>query len=60
MLETVKRKLNEPAPKFAEFYIEYIMKVQDQNIEAELKPVLRTNNTYTIGLLIDREYKDMR
>lgn len=60
MLETVKAKLQEPVKPFGVLFIEYIMEVQDSNIEAELKPLMRVNNVNTLGLMIDQEVKDLR
>lgn len=60
MLRIVRAKLEQPMPPFAQFYINYIMQIQDRAIEAELRPMLRINNVNTIGLLIDREAKEVR
>lgn len=60
MLRTVMEKINEPVLPFAQFYIDYIMRMQDRAIEAELRPLRNVTDINTIGLLIDHEIKQQR
>lgn len=51
-----------PSIPFGEYYINYVMCVQDQNINKELKSMLRNNKT-TVGsmsILIERTYKSIK
>lgn len=47
-------------PPFAQFYIEYIMQMQDKALEAEMKPLLRIKDVNIIGRLIDREFNSKK
>lgn len=45
MLKIVKSLVDAPYEPFGKFYTEYIMSVQDQNIDRELKSLLRNSRT---------------
>ena len=60
MLRTIRGKLETPRPPFAQFYIEYIMQMQDKALEAEMKPLLRIKDVNIIGRLIDREFNSKK
>lgn len=48
MLETIKSLINEPTIPFDSFYLQYIMSVQDMNIQAEFEYLIN-HNTLTIN-----------
>ncbi len=45
---------------FGQFYTEYIMKVQDSNIEHEVKQMLRKTDIATLGYVIEHEFNDFK
>lgn len=45
---------------FGQFYTEYIMKVQDNNIEREVKQMLHKTDIATIGYVIEHEFNDFK
>ena len=61
MLDTVKSCIAKNRPPFQEFYMRYIMTVQDRNIELEMKH-LKAKNLLTpmsMDLLIDKVAKEV-
>ena len=62
MLKTVKNLVDEPVEPFGIFYINYVMQVQDQNIDRELRSLLHNNRTdiSSMGKLIDEVYKSIQ
>lgn len=62
MLKTVKNLVDEPVEPFGTYYINYVMQVQDQNIDRELRSLLHNNRTdiSSMGKLIDEVYKSIQ
>lgn len=62
MLKTVKNLVDEPVEPFGIFYINYVMQVQDQNIDRELRSLLHSNRTdiSSMSKLIDEVYKSIQ
>ena len=62
MLKTVKSFVDEPVVPFAEYYMKYVMQVQDQNIDMEIKQLVRLNKptVFSMGKLIDYTYKSIK
>lgn len=62
MLKTVKNLVDEPVEPFGTFYINYVMQVQDQNIDRELRSLLHSNRTdiSSMSKLIDEVYKSIQ
>ena len=50
MLKQVKIMLNSPIPSFDDFYLQYIVSVQDRNIQAEFDYLIN-HNTLTVQSL---------
>lgn len=62
MLETVKNSINNiPDIPFSVFYGNYIMKVQDDNIEEELRflEIANTLDVRSFGKLIENSFEKM-
>lgn len=62
MLKIVKSFVDKPAVPFAEFYMQYVMQVQDQNINREIKQLVRLNKptVFSMSKLIDYTYKSIK
>lgn len=62
MLKIVKSLVDEPVVPFAEYYMNYVMQVQDQNIDREIKTLIRLNKptVFSMGKLIDYTYKNIK
>ena len=64
MLKTIKDDLSRPFDDFEKFYDDFIMDVQDYNIDHEVSRLRRINNisahTFrSIGLLVDKAYTEV-
>lgn len=60
MLETIKRCINDvPNISFAQFYSEYILTVQDNNIESEFQYMIHHNllNTSMMDTIIQHTHE---
>lgn len=60
MLKIVQSLVNEEFKPFGQFYAEYIMKIQDDNIEHEVKQMLHKSDIATIGYVIEHEFNDVK
>ena len=63
MLKTIKNLIADmPDISFGEYYIQYIMQVQDENIDRELKSIIRDNRTDIsyMSKLIEQTYKSIK
>lgn len=62
MLTTIKSLVDAPSIPFGEYYINYVMRVQDQNINKELKSMLHNNKTdvRSMDILIENTYKSIK
>lgn len=64
MLKTIKDELRRPYETFDKFYDDYIMKLQDYNIDHEVSRLRRINNItahtiHSLGLAIDKAYMEV-
>ena len=64
MLGTIKDELRKSYGTFDEFYDEFIMNVQDMNLDREVSRLRRINNITahtirSIGLVIDKAYTEV-
>lgn len=63
MLETVKEYIASDLPciSFEEYYVNYMMHMQDQNIDDELRFLLRNNflDATVLDTLVENTYKGM-
>lgn len=63
MLETVRSYIASDLPciSFEEYYVNYMMRMQDQNIDDELRFLLRNNfmDATVLDTLIESTYKGM-
>ena len=64
MLGTIKDELRKSYGTFDEFYDEYIMNVQDMNLDREVSRLRRINSITahtirSIGLVIDKAYTEV-
>ena len=63
MLETLRQKIEAArSVNFEEYFAQYVMSVQDRNIELELKYLLKHNSLKadSIGYLIQNTYEGLR
>jgi hypothetical protein len=61
MLKCIKSLVSEKGKPFAQVYAEYIMKVQDENIDREVNRLLYSKQTKvrSVNLAIDQMLKDI-
>ncbi len=63
MLETIKDYISSsPNVPFEKFYLEYMMRVQDENIEYEMSYMLLNNdiNALILSKVIENTYEGLR
>ena len=62
MLKTIKSLVDKESVPFAVYYMDYIMRVQDQNIDREVKSMLRRckSNVSAMSVLIENTYKSIK
>jgi hypothetical protein len=63
MLKIVKSLVDRtPEIPFGEFYLQYIMKIQDEAIDREVKTMLHNSktNVSSMSILIDNTYKAVK
>ena len=61
MLDTIRSCITKKRPPFQEFYMNYIMTVQDRNIELEIRHMKDKNflTPMSMNLLIDKVAKEV-
>lgn len=61
MLSTIKNYMNKPFISYEEYFKEYVMRIQDENIFHEVSFVIKHNHLTPIGVdkLVDSVYKEI-